>query len=226
MFNFLSVWQREELIKTDELERDVTGLIQKDTRKKKFRERSEIIRQYSQFLQDDKISVGRFLVTMANMDSKIVFDEQEYPALDLDEIEFECPDDSNKMREYLKQTVGSNDSDPIIYSSPTKSNENITTGYKKINASKAKSKPNLPPVLTRSKARKLAGKQQLTNKEQQATATSSVNNTDDQITIPALLTRSRAKKNATQQINEDNYVQTDDSTEATTSAKKRYSKNV
>lgn len=44
-----------------------------------------------------------------------MFDEQEYPAIDLGELEFECTDDLDKMREYLKQPVD-NDSDRLIMS--------------------------------------------------------------------------------------------------------------
>lgn len=117
-------------------------------------------------MQDGKISVGRFLITMANMDNKIVFDEQEYPAIDLDELEFECSDDLDKMREYLKQPVD-NDSDPLVYSESTKSNENITTTSKTLKSTKTKSKSDMPPVLTRSKARKLATKSQQLGEEHQ-----------------------------------------------------------
>lgn len=95
-----------------------------------------------------------------------MFDEQEYPAIDLGELEFECTDDLDKMREYLKQSVD-NDSDPLIYSESTKSNENVTTGRTKLRATKTKSKPDIPPVLTRSKARKLATKSHQLGKEHQ-----------------------------------------------------------
>lgn len=214
MFNFLSVWQREEVVKANELERDVFGLIQKDSRKKKIRERSQIIGQYSKLLQDGKISVGRFLITMANIDNKIVFDEQEYPTLDLDEIEFEYTEDLDKMRELLKQSVHK-DADPIIYSTSTKSNENIATECNKLNEPKTKSKQIAPPVLTRSKARKLASNKNINSKEQQETATNLANGTVEQITIPEMLTRSKAK-NTPKEINRANQAVN------STSASKRY----
>lgn len=97
-FNFLLVYQREELTKTNELELDVRGVLQKDTQRKKYKDRSSIIEQYSKMLKANKISVRRFLVIMSNMDNKIVYDEHEYPKLDVEDIDFESSDDMDKYK--------------------------------------------------------------------------------------------------------------------------------
>lgn len=111
----MTVFQREEAIKTNELERDVSGLIQKDTRKRKFKDRSLIIEHYSRQFRDEKISVTRFLKTMINMDNKVVFQEHEYPTLDLDEIDFINTEEREKMRALLGKPNG-NDQDPVVMS--------------------------------------------------------------------------------------------------------------
>lgn len=78
----MTVYQKEEVVRTNELERDISGLIQKDTRKKKFKDRSLVIEHYSQLLSNNKLRIGRFLQIMANMDNKIIIQDHEYPTFE------------------------------------------------------------------------------------------------------------------------------------------------
>lgn len=144
MFNFLAVFQREEAVKANELERDVNGLIQRDTQKKKFKDRSLIIEHYSLLLQSGKINVARFLKTMTNMDNKIAFEEHEYPVLDLTQIDFQTEADCDKVRSLLKRTE-SIDSAPLVMNSDISPQIEIVVP-----------EPLNTPILTRGKARKAA----------------------------------------------------------------------
>lgn len=81
----MAAFQKEELVKSNELER--AGLIQRDTRRKMYKDRSLKIEFYSQQLADNKISVKRFMKLMCNMDNKIIFNDNEFPVLEVDEIE-------------------------------------------------------------------------------------------------------------------------------------------
>lgn len=117
-FNFLAVYQREELTKTNELELDVRGVLQKDTQKKKYRDRSSIIEQYSKLLKANKISVRRFLVIMSNMDNKIVYDEHEYPKLDIEDIEFESSDDMEKYKSMTQPIPVCSNSSSTVSNTP------------------------------------------------------------------------------------------------------------
>lgn len=114
IFNFMATFQREEVVKSDELERDVDGLIQPDKRKKKYKDRSMIIEQYSQLLKNENISVARFLKTMVNMDNKITFLEHEYPILELEDIDFKTVEDLTRFKEILKQNPGATDEIPVV----------------------------------------------------------------------------------------------------------------
>lgn len=152
LFNFVSVYQREEAVKSNELERDVNGLIQKDTRKKKFKDRSFTIEHYSRLLLNEKITVSRFLKTMACMDNKIVFEEHEYPALEPHEIVCSQSDHSNQTESPTKQhATDCIDETPVIYSSESIYSENVNVPERNIE---------LPNVSTRSQARKRATKEQ------------------------------------------------------------------
>lgn len=140
MFNFISVFQREEVVKCNELERDVTGLIQKDTRKKKYKDRAVVIEHFSRLLESKKISVRQFLSMMSNMDNKIAFGEHEFPALDIGDFEFETATEQERFEQILQKP---NDAAPI----PAKSS------LKRKRTKKIVSDQDTP-VLTRSKARK------------------------------------------------------------------------
>lgn len=153
----MAVFQKEELVKANELERDFAGLIQKDTQKKFYKDRSAKIEHYSLMLRDEKISEKHFLKIMANMDNKIVFDEAEYPVLDLDEIEFADNTEKNLYNDILKESVSNNsaqssDTIPVVLSEPATTPENV-----------AVTSPEKPSILTRSKARK-ALKENVTEK--------------------------------------------------------------
>lgn len=139
------VFQKEEVVKTNELERDVNGLIQRDTRKKFYKDRSAKIEHYSLLLRDEKINVKRFLKIMANVDNKIVFLESDFPMLDIDEIDFENTNDKELFSDILKNLNENSAADP---NSPTVSIEPSTSTLEQ---PQTKSQP---PVLTRSKARK------------------------------------------------------------------------
>lgn len=75
-----------------------------------------MIEHYSRLLRDEKLSIGRFLTIMANMDNKIVFEEHEYPPLDVDEIEFETSDELEKVKVLLGLSTAT-DSSPVVLNS-------------------------------------------------------------------------------------------------------------
>lgn len=133
----MSVFQREEVVKSNELERDLAGLIQKDTKKKLYKDRSAKIEMYSIKLRDDKIGVKYFLKVMANIDNKIVFDEAEFP----DEIGF--VDTAGKNLSSAASGTQTSDEIPVVLSTPSTASENVTVTL-----------PKPPSVLTRAKARK------------------------------------------------------------------------
>lgn len=159
-------------MKTNELEKDVKGLIQKETRKKKFRDRSTIIEHYSRLLRDEKLNVGYFLTIMANMDNKIVYEENEFPALDLDEIQFSNSDDLEKVKSLLGLTALStnlsvqnapNAGGSKTKNTKTKPNKSSKTSQQQqsgVNSSKTGSEST---VMTRSKARKAASREESNN---------------------------------------------------------------
>lgn len=148
----MAVFQREEAIKTNELERDVNGLIQKDNRKKKFRDRSLIIEHYSLLLRDEKITVSRFLKTMINMDNRVVFQEHEFPTLDLDEIEFINTEEKENMRVLLGKP-NDNEHTPVVMRTSNNEHEAVSVQDKRSQAKRQK-KIGASNVLTRSKAKK------------------------------------------------------------------------
>lgn len=125
------MYQRIELMKTNELEKDVTGLIQKDTRKKKFKDRSLLIEHYSCQLRDEKISVGRFLSIMSNMDNKIAFEGHEFPELDLHEIPFENSDDLEQYKAIMNPNYMGDDRTPVILNADMPLTENVIVQKKK-----------------------------------------------------------------------------------------------
>lgn len=127
----MTVYQKEEVVKTNELERDVGGLLQKDTRKKKFKDRSLVIEHYSKLLKDDKIRVGRFLQLMSNMDNKVVIQEHEYPS-------FSETDDTS----------------PVVLATTSSVSETVMISKRKYTKKTHSTDKSI--VLTRSKARKAA----------------------------------------------------------------------
>lgn len=156
IFDFLSVYQREEVVKTETLERDVNGLIQNDSRKKKFKDRSLVIEHYSTLLRDGKISISRFLNTMSNMDNKIAFEENEYPDLTPDEIGFQTDVDLEQFME-MGQNISS-DTDPIVLQSLDAISVPVVV-HKHQRSKKTTANVENQPVLTRSKVRKLQKQQ-------------------------------------------------------------------
>lgn len=149
------MYQKEEVVKTNELERDISGLIQKDTRKKKYKERSLVIEHYSQLLSKNKIRIGRFLQMMANMDNKIIIQEHEYPILNSEDIEFESTEDLNDFNTLMNPSADTiNDTSAVMFANPSGiSNASETVATKR---RYAKKKSNTSTVLTRAKVRKLA----------------------------------------------------------------------
>ena len=135
------------MVKSNELERDVAGLIQRDFQKKIIKDRSAKIEHYSIMLRDDKISIKRFLKIMANVDNKIVFDESEFPTLDVDEIEFTNDADKDLYTDIVKKlngyaTAKANDNTTSTLETPTARPESVIATL-----------PH-PPLMTRSKTRK------------------------------------------------------------------------
>lgn len=80
-FHFCETLQKEEVSKAEQLEGDVEGLIQRNTQKKYYKDRSEVIKQYSQLVRDNQISPQLFLKTMANPRNKILFSDSQIPVL-------------------------------------------------------------------------------------------------------------------------------------------------
>lgn len=145
------MYQREEVLKCNELERDVSGLIQTDTRKKKFKDRSLVIEHFSQLLQNKKITVSRFLCMMSNMDNKIAFEEFEFPALNIDEISFETESDREQfMNTQQSAEKGVNGAHALATRKGAKGTKKTTKTV--VNQE--------VPILTRSKTRKAAARQQ------------------------------------------------------------------
>lgn len=145
------------MIKANELERDLAGLIQKDTKKKLYKDRSAKIEQYSLLLREEKISCKQFLNTMANVDNKIIFDEGEFPVIDPDEIEFSDIADKNLYSEILKERFSNDlaqasDAIPVVLNTSTDVTENVSI-----------TSPEPPTILTRSQARKALQKKDLTS---------------------------------------------------------------
>lgn len=128
------------MVKTNELERDVAGLVQKDTRKKKFKDRSLVIEHYSKLLKDDKIRVGRFLQIMANMDNKVVIQEHEYPLVS-----------------------DTDDTTPVVLATTSEVSEIVLVSKRKY--TKKTQNTHKSTVLTRSKARKAAVQGQSVSKK-------------------------------------------------------------
>lgn len=147
----MAVFQREEVVKANELERDINGLIQRDSRKKLYKDRSAKIEHYSLLLKDEKINVKRFLKIMAHIDNKIVFAENEFPVLDADEIEFDDSRDKDLYTDIVKNLNG-NASVQANDETPTTSTAPIVTS--KDSSDTLEQPQSQPPVLTRSKARK------------------------------------------------------------------------
>lgn len=175
LFSFLTVYQKEEVVKTNELERDISGLMQKDTRKKRFKDRSLIIEHYSQLLSENKLRVARFLQIMANMDNQIIIQEHEYPVLNTEDIEFESIEDfdrftaitktQQKTLENTEKPNSTNDASPVIFESNSNGVLTMVTATKRKRTNKPKPTTKTT-VLTRSKARKLALKQASVSDEQ------------------------------------------------------------
>lgn len=148
----MACYQREEVIKTNQLERDVNGLIQNDSRKKKYKDRSAIIEQYSILLRNEKIGVVRFLNTMSNMDNKIAFEDHEFPELNPDSLGFEFNEDLGIFTEITSND--SNNIDPIVVKTSAVASVPIVV-LKRQRAKKTTTSVEKQPVLTRSKSRKM-----------------------------------------------------------------------
>lgn len=150
----MTVFQKEEVVKTNELERDIAGLIQKDTKKKFYKDRSAKIEFYSLQLRDDKISVKRFLKIMANVDNKIIFEESDFSVLDVDEIEFSSSEDKDLYTDIVKKVNGNT---PAMKSKDDTSATPTQTPTPTLTPKPSTSTKPLssPTILTRSKSRKV-----------------------------------------------------------------------
>lgn len=166
------MYQREEVLKCNELERDVGGLIQKDDRKKKFKDRALVIEHYSRLLDAKKISVKRFLCVMSNMDNKVAFEEFEYPALDVNDIEFETEGDREQFLN--EQQSASMDVKKDKVKAKRKRVPKVVRNQEEV-------------VLTRSKARKAAAQKEKQSNNPIATSSNTVS-------VSAILTRSQKRR--------------------------------
>lgn len=196
----MTVFQKEELLKTNELERDMNGLIQKDTRRKTFRDRSVKIEYFSRQLAENRINLKRFLKMMINMDNKIVFNEHEYPVLEKDEIEFESIDDLKQYEQILKEPViEAIETQPVIDTSPIILNTTtvgsavhvVTNEEEPLRKGRSKKPPN-KSVLTRSQTRKLA----CSNQEQGASTSTAKRNVTQQSSVLTRLGKRRLDENS------------------------------
>lgn len=59
-FHFCEVLQKEEVAKTEQLENDIEGTIQKSNQRKFYKKRSEFIKEYSIRLKEEKIDTQLF----------------------------------------------------------------------------------------------------------------------------------------------------------------------
>lgn len=76
-FSFVESLQNEEAIKADQFERDTLGTIPRDRRKKYYKQRSLLIEKYSQELERGNINYKKFVNTMASIDNKILYADNE-----------------------------------------------------------------------------------------------------------------------------------------------------
>lgn len=74
-FNFVETLQNEEAVKSDQFDRDVSGSMQHDKRKRFYKERSHLINKYSKQLLENKVSYKQFLNIMAKVENEILFPE-------------------------------------------------------------------------------------------------------------------------------------------------------
>lgn len=85
-FQFVESLQAEELVKTKEFERDVSGIVQRDKRKTHDKQRDSIIRRYSKEFEEKRITMKHFLCVVANPVNGILYKEteQHLEATDID----------------------------------------------------------------------------------------------------------------------------------------------
>lgn len=81
-FHFCEILQKEEVTKATLLENEIGGSIQKNCQKKFYKKRSELIKEYSQKLQDGQINIELFLKTMANPKNLLVYSDSHISVLD------------------------------------------------------------------------------------------------------------------------------------------------
>lgn len=80
-FHFVETLQKEEVAKAEQLEGDVEGLIQRSNQKKYYKDRSQLIKDYSYRLRDGQISTHLFLKTIANPKNNILFSDAQISVL-------------------------------------------------------------------------------------------------------------------------------------------------
>lgn len=76
-FAFVESLQKEEAMKSDEFERDVSGTPQRDDRKNLYKKRAEMIETYSDKLSSGKINWKYFVNVMSNLNNKILYEDNE-----------------------------------------------------------------------------------------------------------------------------------------------------
>lgn len=128
-----------------------------------------LIEQFSHQLNDNKISVGRFLSIMSNMDNKIAYEEHEFPELDTDEIPFENVNDIERFKAMMSPSTNiDDDTSPIVLKTNLPPAETIAAKKRKRTNKIASKATEKRTVLTRSKARKLASQTKDAQNDQQA----------------------------------------------------------
>lgn len=127
LFQFVEQLQKEEMVKSDQFSRDVTGIFQPDRRKAFDKKRAEIIMKYSTQLEDKVITPKQFLSIMANVNNEILYDEKLFFT---DEVEIRLSNETVLMEGDDVAYVPPTDDDEIAVkaSAPqrTKRKRNIT----------------------------------------------------------------------------------------------------
>lgn len=83
-FHFCEVLQKEEVTKVEQLENEINGTIQRNNQKIYYKKRSEVIKEYSQRLEEKQISTSHFLKIMANPKNAILFTDGQISIHDIE----------------------------------------------------------------------------------------------------------------------------------------------
>lgn len=77
-FQFVESFQKEEVVKADQFQRDVKGNKQPDRRNAFYKKRALLIEKYSNQLLQKEITTRQFLSIMANVNNEVICHEKEF----------------------------------------------------------------------------------------------------------------------------------------------------